>query len=98
MAFAEFLDALQDYRPFGVGFAEPNILLTFRMGDAEWSCMGKEKQHLRIKLALGFEVLCWNQAFRLDEFKADDVIHVWGHLNRNQYRDIQTIQFIGSLE
>lgn len=98
MAFAEFLDALQDYRPFGVGLAEPNIMLKFRMGDAEWSTMGKEKQHLRIKLALGFEVLCWNQAFRLDEFSEDDIIHVWGHLNMNQYRDVQTIQFIGSLE
>ena len=104
---AEFLDELEQYRPFGRGFEMPSILLRFHSKDAvEWKRMGKDPSdrsrpgpHLKIVLPNGFDVICWNQGFLKDTEEPKDGWHrVVGHLERSTFRDQVRIQFVGDLE
>lgn len=105
--FGEFLDELEQYRPFGRGFEMPSILLRFHSKDAvEWKRMGKDPSdrsrpgpHLKIVLPNGFDVICWNQGFLKDTEEPKDGWHrVVGHLERSTFRDQVRIQFVGDLE
>lgn len=105
--FGQFLDELEEYRPFGRGFEAPRILLRFHTRDVvEWKRMGKDPSdrsrpgpHLKIVLPNGFDVVCWNQGFLMDGERAKEGWHrVSGHLERSTFRDIPRIQFVGDLE
>ena len=82
----DYLDELELCRPFGSGFPEPEALLRINTLDAEFSVIGKDKSHLKIHLPKGIDVLCWNQAYlvndRLREVKPsdDDERHVRPYL------------------
>lgn len=96
--FAEYLRDIKRYAPFGVGFEKPSISLTFRPSDAEWCVIGSLKQHLKILLPHGFEVLCWNQADMLSELQEADVVRVVGSLGVSEFREKRTINFMGDAE
>lgn len=98
LLFAEYLQELERYRPFGVGFSEPVIELRFRMNECQYTLIGSMKQHLKIILPYGFEVLCFNQAVYLDDIQPDDMVVLRGHLSINDYRGKYTINFIGNFE
>lgn len=57
-----YLDELDNVRPFGDGFEEPQALLRINTQLAEFSIMGKKKNHLKIRIPKGISVICWNQA------------------------------------
>lgn len=59
---SDYLDELSSCRPFGEGFPEPEALLKVNTRMVEFSVMGKQKNHLRIKLPMGISAVCWNQA------------------------------------
>ena len=70
------IDVIDDYlinkeylRPFGSGFEKPNGILRVNMSDVEVQLIGKAlnantpelKPHVKLKLPMGVDVLCWNQ-------------------------------------
>ena len=70
------IDIIDDYlinkeylRPFGNGFEKPNGILRVNMNDVEVQLIGKAvnsnnpelKPHVKLKLPMGVDVLCWNQ-------------------------------------
>lgn len=97
--FLEYLEEIRHMAPFGSGFEKPDILLKFRVEDGEWRIMGSLKQHLKITLSHGFEVLLWNQAycFPHPNLDKDGYCNVWGHLDTGEFRGVQTVQFVGTL-
>lgn len=95
MAFMEFLSDMDELRPFGKDFPVPDILLKFRPEDGEWEAIGSLKQHMKITLAHGFVVLCWNQADQMDAMKKKDEVSVRGRLNINEFGKRTTVQFMG---
>lgn len=95
--FLEYLAEIKTLRPFGRAFEAPVIELRFRADDGDWSVMGSAKQHLKIRMAYGFEVLCWNQAAMLDDMKSDDEFVVQGHLGRSEFRGRFTVNMVGDI-
>lgn len=93
--FREYLSELEYYRPFGKGFPAPFIKLKFNADTAFCEVMGSEKQHLKIRLPYGFDVLCWNQASRADNI--DGIVCVEGHLEKNEFNNSVRVQFVGDL-
>lgn len=96
MAFMEFLDELERYRPFGVSFEEPCVLLRFYPGDATWQLIGSMKQHLKLRLPYGFEVLVWNASDKIALQTSDEMVSLYGKLSKHTFRDVETVQFIGN--
>ena len=95
MLFVEFLEEIKKLEPFGAGFRKPDILLKFRAQDGEWLTMGSQRQHLKIKLPRGFDVVLFNQGSYINCRYDCDTWYVRGMLNVNEYRGIQTVQFMG---
>lgn len=95
--FLEYLLEIKKLRPFGRGFEPPVVELRFKGCDGDWSVMGSAKQHLKIKLAYGFEVLCWNQASVLDDMLPDDEFVVQGDLGRSEFRGRFTVNMVGDI-
>ena len=96
LLFVEYLQELSKYHPFGASFEPPHILLKFKPSDGEWSVLGGMKQHLKIRLAHGFEVLLWNQGNEISRKDSDAECHVVGKLGINEYRGTHTVNFTGT--
>lgn len=64
----DYLHELPFQRPFGNGFPEPVGKLCVNSALVEFSFMGSEKQHVRMKLPQGVTVVCWNQAYLIQPF------------------------------
>lgn len=95
--FLEYLAEIKTLRPFGRAFEAPVIELRFRGDEGEWSVMGSAKQHLKIRMMYGFEVLCWNQASMLEDMKPDDEFVVQGHLGRSEFCGRFTVNMVGDI-
>lgn len=94
--FAEYLQELEWYRPFGADFPEPRIMIRFNAHDGNWVTMGNAKQHLKIQLPYGFEVLCFNQAEYINKAYTDDELYVIGHLASNEFMGKFSVNFVGA--
>lgn len=98
LLFMDYLYALRDYHPFGVGFAAPDVLLKIRPSDCvAWDAIGKDKTHLRLTLRFGFVVLVWNRADAIALQNTTDPIYIRGHLELNRFNDTRTVNFIGDI-
>lgn len=95
MAFMEFLEEVKRFKPFGVGFEEPCIELRFFPSDAEWMKIGSAKQHLKLKLPYGFDVLIWHAADKIHLQQSTEQISLYGKLSINTFRGLDSVQFIG---
>ena len=93
--FDDYLYEIDYYKPFGKSFPAPCIKLTFEAKSATVFTLGSNKQHVKFSLPYGFDVLCWNQAERLSEFSNAHSFEILGHLSKNEYNDLTTMQFIG---
>ena len=92
--FMEFVEDLKDLSPFGRGFPAPRCDIEFKPQDAQFFTMGSEKQHLKIILPTGFEVIVWSGAANIDDLKSQDVIRFTGDLGINEYMGNFTLNFI----
>lgn len=99
--FAEYITELSYYRPFGEEFEAPNILLKYDLStineDEDIKVMGSEKQHLKIVIDYGIEVLLWNQADKFDVIKKSDILLVAGHLEESEFMGKHRISFVGTI-
>lgn len=103
--FEEYLSEIDTYRPFGKGFTAPVLKLVFRNNDVVspdgkkqgWEIMGRAKQHLKIHLTNGFDVVCWNQAHMIKQKSQCDTHEVIGSLKYSEYMGVRSIVFDGSL-
>lgn len=95
--FTEYLSELESLRPFGSGFNAPMVRLEFMSHEGKWKVLGSTKQHLKIELPYGFEVLCWNQSNKLDLSNSGEKIVVTGHLGRSEFRGRVTVNFVGDI-
>ena len=97
--FREYIDEVENLRPFGSAFPAPNIKFVFRNQDAiEWKKMGKAGQHLKVTFANGFTLLCWNQGHMISEKDRVQVHELSGHLDVSEFKGEETINFIGTFE
>jgi single-stranded-DNA-specific exonuclease len=103
--FENYLQEIEFYRPFGKGFPAPVAKLVFHNRDvvtpkdkkSGWEVMGKAKQHLKIHLANGFEVICWNQAYLISQKDSFDEHAVIGNLKFSEFRGVRSVVFDGTL-
>lgn len=95
--FAEYLSELHGRRPFGVGFEKPRITLKFKVNEGAWKVIGQMKEHLKISLPMGFDVLVWNRADAMpDDLKSDSVVELSGYLSMNYFRGVHSVSFVGN--
>lgn len=95
-----FLSECEDLRPFGIGFPHPEGLLVVQKdGYSRFSVttMGSMKQHVKVTLPYGFEVLLWNQADQVDFLQQAPFFTIAGTLGRNSFMGRETIQFMGKV-
>lgn len=101
--FEDYLIEIDQYRPFGKGFPSPVFKLVFRNKDVVspdgkkpgWDVMGKAKQHLKIHLPNGFDVICWNQAHVVKNKDQHDTHSVIGSLKFSEYMGVRSVIFDG---
>lgn len=97
-AFYDFVQASNMYRPFGLGFEEPRFKMRFKVRDADFAVIGSEKQHVKIHMEHGFEILCWNQAQLLDDLEPDSNVEVLGVLEINEFAGKTTVALKGDMQ
>ena len=96
MVFDEYLNEIEDFKPFGRGFEEPKGVLRFRNQDViQWKRLGSAQEHLKITLPGGFDVLCWNQGPLISQKDSFDSHTVRGSLGRSEYKGTISINFTG---
>lgn len=102
--FAKYLIDIKSYKPFGKGFEKPELLLKFRADEGEWHTMGGAKQHLKVKLMYGFEVLLWNQANKRLEYidnitktPTNRYVYVLGDIQESEFGGVKTFNFVGTI-
>lgn len=94
--FFDFAKAMENLRPFGTGFPEPQLLFKFKGKDVIFDTIGSNKQHLRVSAPFGFRALCWNQAENLPTpINGDAVYAVSGSLSCSTYHGNESVSFIG---
>lgn len=91
-----FLEELSRLEPYGMGNAKP----LFKLEDVQIQkkvLMGKNKEFTKFEIADGvrtFEAVSFDRSGYYDRFKAGDVIDLVCHLDINEFRGTQTIQFL----
>ena len=61
----------------------------------ETRTMGGLKQHLKLTLQQGFEVIMWNHASDLERIKGMDKLELCGRLSLNVWGERRTVNFVG---
>ena len=87
---------LKQLAPFGNGFPEPTMVLSFNKQFGAFSML-KENKHVKISLSRYFDVLLWNTA--LDDVMQssfDDKLYVKGYLTESYFNGDRIINFIAT--
>ncbi len=96
-AFYEFLRDLRRIGPFGIDFPKPRLEFHFKPCEGIWVLL-KNGRHLKIQFPYGFSVLCWNQGYKLEDFKDAESVKVVGDLGLSRFNDAISVNFTGDLE
>ena len=100
----EYLEEIQQYKPFGKGFPEPKILLKFTSRDiTNWQELSQGK-HLKVTFWNKFDILLWFQG-DLSVYSALQHLDtstftfvVSGKLGINEFRGTTTLNFQGKIK
>lgn len=97
VAFCDYLRDIRKLAPFGPCFEAPCILLKMcpKSDILETRTMGGLKQHLKLTLQQGFEVIMWNHASDLERIKGMDKLELCGRLSLNVWGERRTVNFVG---
>ena len=61
--------------------------------------MGSVRQHLKLELPRGLEVLLWNQSDKMSlQRRIGQDIVVMGHLGRSVFRGVESVNFTGMVQ
>jgi len=91
--FIEYLEHINDYAPFGVGWERPRILFEFKKVDGKWNTLGADGTHLKIIFDEGMEFIAWGEADRINSMQRS--FQAIGQLGVNEFNGHKTMQFIG---
>lgn len=91
----DFYNDTQRLRPFGEGFESPVVKVFFNTDRVEFRLMGHEKQHLKVILADGLELIAWNKGDDLSEIKQHNYGVFYGYFGVNSFRGKISLQMIG---
>lgn len=95
---SQFHQDMLNMRPFGAGFAEPKIRILFRTDNVEMVTMGSEKQHLKIILPNGMQLISWKNAKLLNTLQKKKIASFTGDFDFNFFNGQRSLQMIGDLE
>lgn len=90
-----FINLYKELKPFGVGFREPIVKVSFDMNDAKAFKIGSEGQHLKIILDNGLGVLKWNDVEKFDDILNSQKIEVIGKLEVSEFMGNISVNLIG---
>lgn len=93
----EFMDMIKYLEPFGKDWEEPSVKISFKPSDGEFRIFGKDKNHLKIILNNGFEILLWSKASDEINLRGMDSITMVGKLSINEFNGNKKINFMGNL-
>lgn len=91
----DFYNDTQRLRPFGEGFDQPVVKVFFKTDRVEYKLMGQEKQHLKIILADGLELIAWNKGDDLDKIQKHNFGVFYGYFSVNSFRGKISLQMVG---
>lgn len=86
-----FYEDLEKLRPFGRGFEKPVLMFEVDPAFCTWKIMGKEKNHLKITMDNGLDILAWNHAEIANELQAGRQLLLKGSLHRNTFAGADTV-------
>lgn len=92
----EYSYDVNELRPFGNGFPEPIVSMTFDAGNADWNVIGAGRNHLKVR-AGGITMLCWNQADKVANGIPSGRVSVAGKVQRNEFRGSVSPQIVGDV-
>lgn len=85
-------------KPFGAGFPEPKIRISFKSSDARFLTMGSKQNHLKIILPNSLQLIAWKKASMKDKLENEDTVSFNGDFSFNHFRGQTTLQMIGDPE
>lgn len=91
----DFYYDTQRLRPFGEGFKQPTVKVFFNTKHVMFKLMGSEKQHLKVILADGLELIAWNKGDDLNDIKKHNLGVFYGYFGQNSFRGKISLQMIG---
>ena len=96
--FLSYLNEIDRYKPFGVGFEAPQILFRFDSSYiSQATIMGKLKNHLKLTFFNHFDLILWNQADKKDVLTGKGMHEVVGNLHKNEWNGVTSVNFIGDV-
>lgn len=95
---SDFHRDMTNLKPFGAGFPEPRIRVSFNSRDARFMTMGSKKNHLKIILPNSMQLIAWKKASLADKLEKEDTVSFTGDFSLNHFRGQATLQMIGDPE
>lgn len=95
---SQFHQDMLNLRPFGAGFAVPKIRILFNTQNVQMVAMGSEKQHLKIILPNGLQLISWKNAKLLDMIQKQKIASFTGDFDFNFFNGQRNLQLIGNPE
>jgi Single-stranded DNA-specific exonuclease len=97
--FMAYLEEINQFKPFGVGFEAPKILFRYDASYiTEAKVMGKLKNHLKLTFFNHFDLILWNQADKEADLTSPGMHEVTGNLNKNSWNGVVSVNFIGDAD
>lgn len=94
----DFHHDMINLKPFGAGFPEPRIRVSFNSSDARFMTMGSKQNHLKIILPNSLQLIAWKKAAMTDKLEQEDTVSFTGDFSLNHFRGQTTLQMIGDPE
>lgn len=89
-----FFNEVNRLKPFGMGIPEPKIAVIANPKMCQFYTMGSENQHLKIITPENMQLISWNNASKIDDYRNSDELQVTGNFSVNEFRGQKQIQLI----
>lgn len=90
------VESIESLKPFGMGNPKPQFVFNHLTVD-DYRIIGKAQNHLKIIVNDGirvYDALAFNQAENLPFFKKNEKLNLLLTLEKNEFRGVETIQFL----
>lgn len=96
MVTHSLVESIDSLKPFGMGNPKPQFVFNHLTVD-DYRIIGKAQNHLKIIVNDGirvYDALAFNQAENLPFFKKNETLNLLLTLEKNEFRGVETIQFL----